>query len=128
MGLDVTGIGAAADLIRTVVTRIWPDKSEEEKEQLVAAMQIVNGQLAINAAEAASPSIFVAGWRPAIGWVCGLACCWNWVGLSIFKFVASLYHYPISIAPADISEMMPVLLGMLGIGGLRTIEKINKVA
>lgn len=126
--LDITGIGGVADLANTVINKIWPDKSEQEKQQLQAAIMVVQGQLDINKAEAANPSMFVSGWRPAIGWVCGAACAWNWVGLPITKAVVVTLGYKFMVSPADISEMMPILLGMLGLGGLRTVEKINGAA
>lgn len=119
---------AGMGLVDTVISRIWPDKSEAEKQQLAAAVSLVQGQIAINQAEAGNPSVFVSGWRPAIGWVCGMACAWNWVGLKIALFVAAYLGHDLNLAPADIGEMMPVLLGMLGLGGLRTAEKINGVA
>ena len=123
--MDITGIGSVADLANTVIGKIWPDKSEQERQQLAAAVMVVQGQLDINKAEAANPSVFVSGWRPAIGWVCGGACAWNWIGLPIAKAVLLVAGYKLAMAPADISEMLPILMGMLGLGGLRTIEKLN---
>ena len=79
-------------------------------------------------AEAASSSTFVAGWRPFIGWVCGMGCAWNWIGLPVAKFGLAVYGHPLALEPADLSEMMPLLLGMLGLGGLRTFEKTRRVA
>ena len=128
MSNDVTGLGAVADLATTVIAKIWPDKREAEKQQLAAAVSLVQGQIAINQVEASNPSVFVSGWRPAIGWVCGMACAWNWVGLPIVKAGLAIYGQPLMLSPADIGEMMPILLGMLGMGGLRTAEKINGVA
>jgi hypothetical protein len=128
MANDITGIGAVADLATAVIGKIWPDKSEAEKQQLAAAVSLVQGQIAINQVEASNPSVFVSGWRPAIGWVCGAACAWNWVGLKIALFVAAYMGNPLVLQPADIGEMMPVLLGMLGLGGLRTYEKVSRVA
>ena len=64
---------AGVELAQTVITRIWPDKSQAEAAQLAAQVAIVQGQLDTNKAEAASPSAFTSGWRPAIGWVCALA-------------------------------------------------------
>ena len=128
MGIDITGVGSVAELANTVIGKIWPDKSEQEKQQLAAAVMVVQGQLDINKAEAANPSVFVAGWRPAIGWVCGAACAWNWIGLPVAKLVMTVAGHPITMAPADLSEMLPILIGMLGLGGLRTAEKINGVA
>jgi hypothetical protein len=122
MALDITGAGAVSGLISDVVTRIWPDKTEAEKQQLAAAVQLVQGQLEINKVEAANPSIFVSGWRPFIGWVCGAACAWNWIGLPILRM------YVPDLTPANLTEMMPVLMGLLGLGALRTVEKINGVA
>jgi len=128
MALDITGVGAVADLAGTVINKIWPDKSEQEKQQLAAAVMVVQGQLDINKTEAANPSVFVSGWRPAIGWVCGAACAWNWIGLPIAKFVMAIAGHSIAMSPADLGEMLPILMGMLGLGGLRTMEKINRVA
>lgn len=125
---DITGLGAVSELAATVVNKIWPDKSEAEKQQLAAAVMVVQGQMDINKAEAANPSVFVSGWRPFIGWVCGTACAWNWIGLPIAKLVLAVIGYPIVLAPADLTEMLPVLLGMLGLGGLRTWEKVKGVA
>jgi hypothetical protein len=113
------GIAALAD---TVINKVWPDKTEAEKQQLAAAVQLVQGQLEINKVEAASSSVFVSGWRPFIGWVCGAACAWNWIGLPILRM------YVPDLTPANLTEMMPVLMGLLGLGALRTVEKINNVA
>ena len=125
---DLTGVGAVANLVNTAIGKIWPDKSEQEKQALAAAVMVVQGQLEINKEEAKNPSVFVSGWRPFLGWVCGAACAWNWVGLKIALFVAAYMGHNLTLQPADITEMMPVLLGMLGLGGLRTVEKINGVA
>ncbi len=128
MALDLTGLGAVSDLAGSVINKIWPDKTEVEKQQLAAAVSLVQSQLEINKVEAASPSVFVSGWRPFIGWVCGTACAWNWIGLPIAKMGLLMYGHPIDLAPADMSEMMPVLMGLLGLGGLRTFEKVKGVA
>lgn len=126
--MDITGLGAVSDLVNTAINKIWPDKSEAEKQQLAAAVMIVQGQIDTNKIEAANPSVFVSGWRPFIGWVCGSACAWNWIGLPIAKMGLMLAGYQLDLAPANLTEMMPVLMGMLGLGGLRTIEKIKGVA
>ncbi len=70
----ITGIGEVADVVGGVIDRIWPNKTEQERAELQAAMLVVQGQLKVNEAEAGSSSAFVAGWRPFIGWVCGAAC------------------------------------------------------
>ena len=126
--MDITGLGAVSDLANTVIGRIWPDKSEAEKQQLAAAVMVIQGQMDINKVEAASPSVFVSGWRPAIGWVCAGACTWNWIGLPIAKLLLELTGHSVQLFSADLTEMMPILMGMLGLGGLRTVEKIKGVA
>jgi hypothetical protein len=117
-----------AELINTAINKIWPDKSEAEKQQLAAAVMVVQGQIDTNKVEAANPSVFVSGWRPFIGWVCGSACAWNWIGLPIAAVALKFYHIEMPLSSANLSEMLPVLMGMLGLGGLRTIEKIKGVA
>jgi len=131
MALDP--VTAGIDLVSTVISRIFPDKTEEEKAQLSATLAVVQGQLSINQAEAANTSVFVSGWRPFIGWVCGVACAWNWIGIPIANFLMVFarlwFTFPdFALSQADISEMMPILMGMLGLGGLRTVEKIQGVA
>ena len=126
--MDITGLSSVSDLVNTAISKIWPDKSEAEKQQLAAAVMVVQGQIDTNKMEAANPSVFVSGWRPFIGWVCGSACAWNWIGLPIAKVGLALAGHSIDLAPANLTEMLPVLMGMLGLGGLRTIEKINGVA
>lgn len=126
--MSLIGVGEVADLAKTAIQAIWPDKTEQEKAQLAAAVALVQGQMDINKTEAANPSLFVSGWRPFIGWVCGGGCAWNWIGLPVAKAVMVYFDHPLNISPAELGEMMPLLLGMLGLGGLRTVEKINKVA
>lgn len=122
--MSITGLGEVSALITTAINKIWPDKTEQEKQSIAAAVMIVQGQLDINKAEASSPSVFVAGWRPFIGWVCGAACAWNWIGLPVAKAAILTLGYDFVMSPADLTEMMPVLVGMLGIG-LRTYEKVR---
>jgi hypothetical protein len=121
-------LGAISGLVNTAINKIWPDKSEQEKQQLAAAVMVVQGQLDINKVEAANPNVFVSGWRPFIGWVCGAACAWNWIGLPVAAMALKVYQIEMPLSPANLTEMLPVLMGMLGLGGLRTIEKIKGVA
>lgn len=126
MALDP--ITAGIDLAKVAIEKIWPDKTEKEKAELAAAVAMVQGQLDINKAEAASGSTFVGGWRPFIGWVCGMAFAWNWCGLPVAMFVLTYLGKPMQLAQADMTEMMPVLMGMLGLGALRSYEKTKGVA
>jgi hypothetical protein len=135
MGIDITGIGSIADLASSVIGKIWPDKTQAEKDQMAQAMVIIQGQIAAqqsqidtNKVEAASTNLFVSGWRPFVGWVCGSACAWNWVGLPLANFITAILHRPLAMAPADLTQMLPLLLGMLGMGAIRMTEKLNGVA
>ena len=95
--------------------------------QLDADLRMATGQLEVNKVEAGHQSIFVAGWRPAIGWVCGAAFAFKFVvGPSIAVLMAALGH-PIELPEFDFSEMSTILLGMLGLGTLRTVEKVKGV-
>lgn len=126
--MDITGIGAATSAVKDIVGMFFPDKTEQEKQQIAFTLAVIQTQTDTNREEAKNPSVFVSGWRPFIGWVCGAACAWNWIGLPIALFIAAYLGKTLALKPADIGEMMPVLLGMLGLGGLRTVEKINGVA
>lgn len=125
-----------------VIERLWPDPAQAasaklellklqqsgELAQLTADTNLMLEQIKVNAIEAQSPSLLVSGWRPMIGWVCGAACAWNWLGLPIAKLLLALLGQPLELSGANLSEMLPVLLGMLGLGALRTTEKIKGVA
>jgi hypothetical protein len=96
-------------------------------EILQADIDAVRGQLAVNQAEAASSSPFVASWRPLIGYVCGAAFAINFVVGPIGTWAAALAGYPVEFPKLDMTDMMPVLLGMLGLGTMRTYEKVSGV-
>jgi hypothetical protein len=127
--MDVTGFGAIADLAGSVINKIWPDKTEAEKQQLAAAVAMVQGQLEVNKAEASNPSVFVAGWRPFIGWVCGAALVYHYIVRPMLPWLLALLGKPMPpIPPLDMGDLITILLGMLGLGGLRTYEKKQGVA
>ena len=122
-------ITAVADLAGTVINKIWPDKTEQERAQLAAAVAIVQGQLAVNQAEAANPSLLVAGWRPAIGWICGGALAYTYLLYPLLVWAAAIW-WP-NLSPPKLGNdgmLYELLLGMLGLGGLRTFEKVKGVA
>jgi hypothetical protein len=119
----------------SIIERLFPDPTQAAAAKLKLLELQQSGELAAmtsqtdtNKAEGASSSVFVAGWRPFIGWVCGAACAWNWIGLPIVKTLIVMVGYKLAVDQADLSQMLPILMGMLGLGGLRTIEKINGVA
>lgn len=99
-----------------------------ELAQLDADLKLATGQIEVNKVEASNLSLFVSGWRPAIGWICGAAFAFKFVlGPSVVVLMAMVGH-PIVLPEFDFTEMSTILLGMLGLGGLRTVEKIKKVA
>jgi hypothetical protein len=129
MALDP--LTAALDIGSKVIDRLWPDPEQRAAAQLELLKLQQSGelaQIAVNVEEAKSVSLFVSGWRPGVGWVCVLACSWNWLGLPMCRLAGEVLGHPIALAPADLTEMLPVLMGMLGLGGLRTVEKLKNKA
>ena len=122
-------VSALLDIGGKVIDRMWPDpvQAAQAKLELVKLQQSgelaqITGQLEINKVEAQSTSIFVAGWRPAIGWICALALFYQYIArplLIAFGFVQSM--------PGLDDNLWQLLLGMLGLGGLRTFEKVQGV-
>ena len=92
------------------------------------AQELAKGQLEVNKVEAASKSMFVAGWRPAVGWVCVLGMAMNFIIVPLGNFGLSVANIQVVIPMIDTSQMMPVLMGMLGLGAMRTVEKVQKVS
>ena len=115
------------------------DKFIEDKDQKSAlahevatmaenhALEIAKGQMAINEVEAANSNLMVSGWRPFIGWTCGLGMFGNFITIPFSNFVLALLELDIVIPLVPLETMMPVLMGMLGLGAMRTYEKKNNV-
>ena len=118
--------GLISGLLGPVLEKVIPDKNARAAAQEKIAHMEVSGeleqlksQMAVNLAEAQHESIFVAGWRPFVGWVCGAALVYNYL-LEPF----CQYFFP-GLPQIDDSAMMPVLMGMLGLGSVRTVEKFT---
>lgn len=126
--MDATGVGAVANLATSVIGQLWPDKSEQERAQMAAALTIVQGQLDANRVEAASPSAFTSGWRPAIGWVCGAALGMQYIARPLVAWVGIVTGHPLPELPGIDDNLWELMLGLLGLGGLRTFEKTRGVA
>jgi len=93
------------------------------------AQEIAKGQIEVNKVEAANRNPFVAGWRPFIGWTCGVALAWHFIGLPVATFLIMLSGADLPSLPQfDMNSLMTILLGMLGLGGLRTFEKYSGVS
>ena len=91
------------------------------------AQELAKAQIEVNKTEAAHTSLFVAGWRPACGWVAVLGMAGNFLVIPVANFVLALVESAVTIPILDLSEMMPVLMGMLGLGAMRTMEKTKGV-
>lgn len=118
-------VGPVTDLLDKVVADADERARLAHEIATLAARQsheIQVEQIGVNKIEAANKSVFTSGWRPFIGWVCGAALAFNYIASPILGAIGLDLH------PLDISMMMPVLLGLLGLGGLRTTEKIKGVA
>ena len=124
--LSILEIGAK------LLDKVIPDKDAREKAQaeLIKAAQDQDFQLAlaqikVNEEEAKSENIFKSGWRPSIGWTCSVSFMLHFVVFPIVdKIMVSLGHQALAI-PFDMTTLMTVLGGLLGIGGLRTYEKVK---
>ena len=92
------------------------------------AQQALMGQLEINKAEAASGSLFKGGWRPFIGWVCGVAFAYHFVLQPMMAFGLTAAGYNIVLPEFDMTTLTTVLMGLLGLGGMRSFEKVKRSA
>ena len=155
-------LSAAFDVGKTIIEKIWPDPVAQAKEirlleelrqtgnlaQLNARVAILTGQMGINAKEAEHKSVFVAGWRPFVGWVGGFALAYQFILYPLMLWVWAIVDptrtviieatavttevintVPIAPPPVlDAEELYTVLLGMLGIGAMRSYDKKNGTA
>ena len=105
-------------------------KAERDIEAQLSAhlAKIDLAQLEVSKQEAAHRSIFVAGWRPFIGWSCGSALAWTYIVQPVLSFILAQTGHLVPLPLLDMGQMMPVLMGLLGLGGLRTFEKFKKVS
>ena len=103
-------------------------KEALEKELVDAANSVMLAQTEINAAEAQHKSIFVAGWRPFIGWTCGVGIGWSMVVQPIAQWSVIAWGDGTELPTIDTSYLMELVTAMLGMSGLRTFEKMRGVA
>ena len=92
------------------------------------AQELAKGQLEVNKAEAQHRSLFVSGWRPAVGWCCVFGMLGNYMVIPFTNFVLALLKIDVVVPLIDTATMMPVLMGMLGLGAMRTYEKRTGVS
>lgn len=123
------GIGQLAKDIRIAITGKDPEKMAEIalKAQEIEA-QANQAQIAVNMVEAQNPNLFVAGWRPFVGWVCGFALLYHYILNPIVAWGFKLYDENLQPPPTlDLGDLFMLLMGMLGFGLLRTVEKTRNV-
>lgn len=121
-------------IIDKLVDRI-PDPAAREKARLeaestllAASIEEMRGQVEINKVEASNSSVFVAGWRPAIGWSCALAFAFMYVISPVVVWIGGMFGVILSQPKFDADALMSLTFGMLGIAGFRTFEKVKGVA
>lgn len=123
-------------IVGKVLDRVLPDKGAAAEAKLkllelqqtgelavlAAETKLAEGQLEINKVEAASPNLFVSGWRPGVGWVCCLALVYQ------FFLRPALVTFGKPAPDLPMGDLITILLGLLGLGTLRTVEKVKGVA
>lgn len=136
MSFDITGIGSIFDFGGKLLDKIFPNKEEAEKakfallqlqqagefKEMELQQQVALEQIKTNAVEAASGSLFIGGWRPGAGWCCVAGLAYTFLIQPIGSWIAIWYGKPV-LPALDTTVLMELLLGMLGLGGLRSYDK-----
>lgn len=141
MALDP--VTAVLDIGGKLIDRLWPDPAQRDAAklellkmhqqgdlaQLAADSKIAESQAAVNAAEAASGNAYASSWRPTVGYVCVIGLFYSFLLQPLLPWFAAIAGKPVPPLPSlDSSVLMTLLLGMLGIGGMRSVEKVKGVA
>ena len=133
MALDP--ISEALNLGNTIISRVLPDPAQQDQAKLELLKLQQSGELAsmtaqtdINKVEASSSSLFVSGWRPAIGWVCALALLYQYLLRPLASSIFPAFGFPLPPLMGLDDNLWQLMMGMLGMGGLRTYEKTQGVA
>lgn len=131
----LAGIVALSPLISGImgiINKVVADKDTQaqiEREitmyTLTSDFQNAMAQVDLAKVDQASNSLWQAGWRPFVGWVCGISFCWHYVFVPIILFIGSAFGHQIPLPIFSAETMMTVLFGMLGLGGYRTYEKLQ---
>jgi len=137
IGLDVIlGLGGK------LIDNLFPNKADQDAAklkllelqqngflaELTADTDLMKGQLAVNQEEAKNTNLFVSGWRPGVGWVCVAAFAAKYIGGPALFMLGQYTGHLVTLPPIDMTEMLPILLGMLGLGTLRSMDKWKKAA
>jgi hypothetical protein len=128
---------AIAGVVGKIIDRAWPDPAQKaaallelekmkqagEFKQLDADIEAMQMQADVNKVEAASTDPFTSRWRPFVGWVCGSALAWHYIGRPLAGWVLLLAGNSTPIPAVDLGDLIVILLGLLGLGGLRSYDK-----
>lgn len=116
-----------------IINKFIPDRNEAAKAAAEYETALLNiqaqqaiAQTEVNKIEAGNDNVFIAGWRPFIGWTCGIAFAYHYVVQPIVLLICAMTSTPVAKPDFDMNTLLTVLLGMLGLGGLRTYEKTKK--
>jgi hypothetical protein len=128
-------VTALLPALGTLIDRLIPDRAAAEKAKAEMEQQLVTAanaaalaQVEVNKIEAAHSSVFVAGWRPSIGWVCAAGLAWAFVLAPIASWALVVLGIRAELPAIHTDYLLELVLAMLGIGGLRTFEKLRGVA
>lgn len=120
------GVGDVAEGVASAIDRFVETGEERKAADLLilkARQEPDKWQAEINKIEASHRSLFVAGWRPFIGWVCGLGLAWKFAIAPICLYVASLLGSTVVMPDIATGELIPLVMALLGLGGIRSWEK-----
>lgn len=130
-GID-DAIAKVSGVVDTVVKRVWADATEVElakinqaTEQIKIELSSILGQLEINKEEAKHPSVFVAGWRPALGWVGAISLAYNFLFQPIMNGLLAVFGIPSAFVSTPTQEIMSLIGGMTGLVVSRSVDKYN---
>jgi len=115
-------VGTIIDKVADRIDDFTFDK--QEKAELI--QEINKAQIEVNKVESGHTSIFVAGWRPFVGWTCGIALCYHFVIQPFLVFLLFSFGYQMDLPVFDMTTLTTILMGLLGLGGLRSYEKVKK--
>ena len=138
--MDITGIGSIFEFGSKVIDKLFPDKSEADKaklrlielqqagefKEIDAALEMARQQTSVNVAEAQNGDNFRGGWRPFVGWVCGFGLGYAAIFRPLIIGIARITYPDFDLPEAGGETLTTILLGMLGLGGMRTFEKVRK--
>ena len=115
-------LNIVSGIIEKVVDRI-DDFTLDKQEKADLIQEINKAQIEVNKVESGHTSIFVAGWRPFVGWTCGIALCYHFVLQPFLVCLCYSFGYPMDLPQFDMNTLTTILLGMLGMSGMRSYAK-----